>query len=186
MPPPDYHNGTQLRKWNEFDQLIVDLPCHQCKYNLRGLQRKGLCPECGTVILVSVHKFASAPVPEHSEPPVEIVAGIIVISTRWFLTGISAILFLIASLLVTFLNESGIAVVSAVALYFLSTIIFLVGQTARERRLGPRPKRKGKAAPESPDKPDAPDSADDSNDPDAPDSQDGSKEPSKFQQRDTV
>jgi len=43
-------------------ELQEDVACTRCGYNLRGLTREGLCPECGTPILQSVRgdllKFA--------------------------------------------------------------------------------------------------------------------------------
>jgi len=30
--------------------LVVDVPCIQCGYNLRGLDRETVCPECGGAI----------------------------------------------------------------------------------------------------------------------------------------
>lgn len=32
-----------------FDQMIrmLDVPCSRCRYSLRGLERRGMCPECG-------------------------------------------------------------------------------------------------------------------------------------------
>ena len=34
--------------------ITTDIPCQNCKYNLRGLNQTGLCPECGWPIWVSV------------------------------------------------------------------------------------------------------------------------------------
>lgn len=33
--------------------LDEDIPCRRCKYNLRALQRSGLCPECATPVMQS-------------------------------------------------------------------------------------------------------------------------------------
>jgi hypothetical protein len=35
-------------------QLTGDLPCFTCRYNLRGLSVKAVCPECGTPIRVAI------------------------------------------------------------------------------------------------------------------------------------
>src|SRR4051812_1996957 len=35
-------------------QLIADVPCLRCRYNLRGLDPPGQCPECGHLVHVSV------------------------------------------------------------------------------------------------------------------------------------
>jgi hypothetical protein len=34
--------------------LAVDLPCHMCAYNLRGLMPSGGCPECGASVALSL------------------------------------------------------------------------------------------------------------------------------------
>src|SRR6185295_10238912 len=35
-------------------ELTGDLPCVRCKYNLRGLTVKGMCPECGTSVRTTI------------------------------------------------------------------------------------------------------------------------------------
>jgi hypothetical protein len=36
------------------DMITYDVPCAQCKYNLRGLSEYGVCPECGFTIADSL------------------------------------------------------------------------------------------------------------------------------------
>ena len=38
----------------EDDAIGSDVPCSECGYNLRALQRDGVCPECGTLIAHSL------------------------------------------------------------------------------------------------------------------------------------
>ncbi len=35
-------------------QIAADVPCRQCQYNLRGLDREGRCPECGGAVASSL------------------------------------------------------------------------------------------------------------------------------------
>jgi hypothetical protein len=35
-------------------EIVAELPCTRCRYNLRGLSIGGFCPECGSPILLSV------------------------------------------------------------------------------------------------------------------------------------
>jgi len=41
--------------YNADGVLIRDTPCRRCAYNLRGLSRHSLCPECGTSVEWSAH-----------------------------------------------------------------------------------------------------------------------------------
>src|SRR5689334_6956123 len=36
--------------------LTDDIPCHQCDYNLRGLDSEGKCPECGGSIAAAIEE----------------------------------------------------------------------------------------------------------------------------------
>lgn len=38
--------------------ITTDIPCQNCQYNLRGLDKSGLCPECGSPIDVSVRSHS--------------------------------------------------------------------------------------------------------------------------------
>jgi len=137
------HTGTQ--RYDDAGVLIVDINCFNCDYNLRGLDRKGLCPECGSPVGESVVKFKNEPIPTHSEPPVEVVAGIVVISKMWFLSTVAIVLFVVATLLLALFNDVGPAVAGSIVLYLLSILLFLIGQVSGERRLGPKPKKDKKA-----------------------------------------
>ena len=35
-------------------EIVSDLPCRKCAYNLRGLPGNGRCPECGSAVGLSV------------------------------------------------------------------------------------------------------------------------------------
>jgi hypothetical protein len=50
-PHPDGH--TRLRP-ERSPVIDTDLPCVRCGYNLRTLDRKGHCPECGLPVLLSI------------------------------------------------------------------------------------------------------------------------------------
>lgn len=39
---------------DETGHVIVDVPCRNCGYNIRGLNASGACPECGTATSVSL------------------------------------------------------------------------------------------------------------------------------------
>lgn len=51
---PVQNQGNPMGKMAADDQTLdVDVHCHQCGYNLRGLSEPGRCPECGTPIAES-------------------------------------------------------------------------------------------------------------------------------------
>jgi len=35
--------------------VVSDVPCRRCSYNLRGLNYAGRCPECGTAVGQSIY-----------------------------------------------------------------------------------------------------------------------------------
>src|SRR5947199_1938403 len=42
------------------DEMSVDLPCHQCRYDLRAQPQDGKCPECGASVAES-RRLAAIP-----------------------------------------------------------------------------------------------------------------------------
>lgn len=52
-PPMPYFNQTGAGV-DASGQVVSDLPCRKCGYNLRGLNTTGRCPECGTAVGFSV------------------------------------------------------------------------------------------------------------------------------------
>lgn len=46
-PPPGTVDATGV--------VVIDIPCRECTYDLRGLRFEGQCPECGTPLCESIH-----------------------------------------------------------------------------------------------------------------------------------
>jgi len=56
MPPPRAPDAPRrpLALVGEDGQIIADLPCHRCGYDVRGLSVDGMCPECNFPVRQSV------------------------------------------------------------------------------------------------------------------------------------
>jgi len=55
QPQPQHAAGAAPRSAADVErELKGDLPCVQCRYNLRGISVRGSCPECGTPIRVTI------------------------------------------------------------------------------------------------------------------------------------
>ena len=63
----DASSSSEATIAEHFRSLSGDLPCARCRYNLRGLSVRGVCPECGTpvrgTILATVDPMASELMP---------------------------------------------------------------------------------------------------------------------------
>lgn len=76
------HSGSP--RTDDRGVLVVDWACVECKYNLRGLQRTGVCPECGVAIEESLvgqdRVLARRTIAQHRHGTYAYTSGLILIS----------------------------------------------------------------------------------------------------------
>lgn len=87
-------------------ELGGDLPCARCRYNLRGLSVRSICPECGTpvrgTILAVVDPDASELRPIHAPKLSSVLVAL------WGVAGLLSALAVLALRVVEYLGASGV------------------------------------------------------------------------------
>jgi hypothetical protein len=102
------------------ETLVADTPCRRCGYNLRGLASDGQCPECGTLIKISLRHDLL----EHSDPDwlITLRSGAV-----WILRYIAGMVVIFTAMMICVVQRVRVPTSAMMAVNTVITAIYVSG-----------------------------------------------------------